>query len=72
LKSTVITTDPEILAGVPIFCGTRVPVHTLVEYLRCGETLDEFLMDFPTVTRKQAIAALELAEQALVEHAHSA
>ncbi|HEX4131775.1 MAG TPA: DUF433 domain-containing protein [Pirellulales bacterium] len=64
-----IHSDPEILGGTPVFVGTRVPVRTLLDYLEAGECLDEFLDDFPTVTRGQAVAALELAKQSLVAHA---
>ncbi len=69
--SSVIHRDPDILGGTPVFVGTRVPVRTLLEYLEAGDTLDEFLDDFPSVTREQAVAALELAKQMLVAHAHS-
>jgi uncharacterized protein (DUF433 family) len=62
----VIIKDPEILGGTPVFKGTRVPFQTLLDYLEGGETLDEFLDDFPTVTREAAIAALELAKSTLV------
>jgi uncharacterized protein (DUF433 family) len=50
--------DPEVLGGTPVFAGTRVPVQTLWEYLRAGQSLDEFLDDFPTVTRRQAEAVI--------------
>ena len=53
--------DPEILGGTAVFAGTRVPVITLFDYLEGGETLDEFLRQFPSVRRDQAIAALDLA-----------
>ena len=59
--------DPEILGGTPVFVGTRVPVQTLLEYLEAGDPLDEFLVDFPSVTREQAIAALELAKDLLLQ-----
>ncbi len=62
----------EILGGTPVFVGTRVPVRTLLEYLEAGESLGEFLVDFPSVTREQAIAALELAKQILAPHANPA
>jgi uncharacterized protein (DUF433 family) len=62
----VVHTDPEILGGTPVFFGTRVPVQSLFDYLEAGETLDEFLRQFPSVNRGQAIAALELARDALV------
>ena len=59
---SVIVKDPEILSGEPVFRNTRVPFKALLDYLEGGETLDEFLDDFPTVTRENAIAALEEAK----------
>jgi uncharacterized protein (DUF433 family) len=59
---SVIVEDPEILGGTPVFRGTRVPFQALLDYLEGGETLDEFLDDFPTVTRERAVEALELAK----------
>ncbi len=70
--SPVIHSDPDILGGTPVFVGTRVPVRTLLDYLEAGDSLREFLEDFPSVTREQAVAALELARQMLVSHAHPA
>lgn len=67
----VVQVDPEILGGTPVFRGTRVPVKNLLDYLAAGETLDQFLDDFPTVRREQAIAALELARDLLTAGAHS-
>ena len=64
-----IHSDPEIMGGVPVFVGTRVPVQTLWDYLEGGEPLAEFLDDFPTVSREQAVAALHLAETMLISHA---
>jgi uncharacterized protein (DUF433 family) len=64
--SEIIIKDPEILGGTPVFRGTRVPFQNLLDYLEGGETLDEFLDDFPTVTRAAAIAALEHAKALLV------
>lgn len=58
-KRPLITTSPEVLGGTPVFTGTRVPVQTLIEYLEGGETIDDFLEGFPTVTREQVIAFLE-------------
>jgi len=55
----IIVKDPEILGGTPVFRGTRVPLQNLLDYLEGGETLDEFLDDFPSVSREQAIAALQ-------------
>jgi uncharacterized protein (DUF433 family) len=59
---SVIVQDPDIHSGEPVFRGTRVPFQTLLDYLEGGETLDEFLRQFPGVTREQAIAALEEAK----------
>jgi uncharacterized protein (DUF433 family) len=71
-KPRVVHSDPEIMGGTPVFVGTRVPVHTLFEYLEGDETLDEFLRQFPSVTREQAIAALDLARDSLLASARSA
>ena len=62
----VIIRDPQILGGTPVFRGTRVPFQALLDYLEGGQTLDEFLDDFPTVTRDAAVSALELAKSLLV------
>jgi uncharacterized protein (DUF433 family) len=62
----VIHSDPEILDGTPVFVGTRVPVQTLLLYLESGETIDEFLDNFPTVSKAQAVAFLEEGGRALV------
>lgn len=64
--------DPEILGGKPVFVGTRVPFQALVDYLEGNHTLDEFLDDFPTVSRVLAIAALEQAKELLVAGARPA
>ncbi len=64
--TSVIVKDSEILGGTPVFRGTRVPFQALLDYLEGGETLDEFLDDFPTVTKEVAIDALELAKTLLV------
>jgi uncharacterized protein (DUF433 family) len=69
---TVVHSDPDILGGTPVFIGTRVPVRTLLEYLEAGDSLDEFLEDFPSVGRQKAVAVLELAKEMLVAHANSA
>ena len=58
-----ITRDPEIMHGTPVFRGTRVPVQTLFDYLEGGETLEDFLEGFPTVSRELALKALEEAKQ---------
>jgi len=57
------------MGGTPVFVGTRVPARTLLDYLEAGDSLNEFLDDFPSVTRVQAVAALEFAKQALVTYA---
>jgi uncharacterized protein (DUF433 family) len=61
----VIHSDPEIQSGTPVFVGTRVPVKNLFDYLRAGDSLDTFLEEFPSVSREQAIAALEMAQESL-------
>jgi len=64
-ESGPISSSPDVLGGTPVFCGTRVPVSTLLDFLEGGDTLDEFLQQYPTVTRQQAIAVLELAKAAV-------
>jgi uncharacterized protein (DUF433 family) len=66
LDDEVIVKDPEVLGGTPVFRGTRVPFQALLDYLEGGQSLDEFIDDFPTVTREAAICALELAKSVLV------
>ena len=68
-QSKVFHSDPEILGGIPVFVGTRVPLENLFDYLEGGDRLEEFLDQFPSVSREQAIAALELAEAALTDKA---
>ena len=65
-----IHSDPDILGGTPVFIGTRVPFQTLIDYLKAGDRLAEFLDNFPTVTREQAVAALEQARDALLARAN--
>ena len=65
-----IHSDPDILGGTPVFIGTRVPFQTLIDYLKAGDPLAEFLDNFPTVTREQAVAALEQARDALLARAN--
>jgi uncharacterized protein (DUF433 family) len=60
-----IATDPEIMSGRPCFAGTRVPIKNLFDYLERNYSLEEFLEDFPSVTREQVIAVLELAQKNL-------
>lgn len=68
-QPSIIHSDPEILGGTPVFVGTRVPAQALIDYLEGGHPLDAFLDDFPSVSREQAIAALELARDALLRAA---
>ncbi len=68
-KSAVVVVDPEIMSGEPCFAGTRVPVRTLIDYLEGGDSLGDFLEDFPTVSRQQAVALLEEASELLIAHA---
>ncbi len=68
----VIHSDPEIMGGTPVFVGTRVPLETLMDYLEAGQPLSEFLEDFPTVSKEQAVAALEQAKEALLARARTA
>ena len=64
-ETTVVHSDPEILGGVPVFVGTRVPFRNLIDYLEGDYSLEEFLDAFPSVKREQAIAALEAAHEAV-------
>jgi uncharacterized protein (DUF433 family) len=68
----VVHRDPEILGGTPVFVGTRVPVKNLFDYLEAGDSLDVFLDEYPSVTREQAIAALELAREVIASDARAA
>jgi uncharacterized protein (DUF433 family) len=61
-----ISSDPDILGGTPVFAGTRVPLQNLIDYLSAGDTLDDFLRSFPTVTREQAVEALQHGADLLV------
>jgi uncharacterized protein (DUF433 family) len=63
----VVHSDPEIMGGTPVFVGTRVPLQNLIDYLEGGESVDEFLMAFPTVTREQAIAVIEAGKLKMLE-----
>jgi uncharacterized protein (DUF433 family) len=72
MKTHLITVDPEIHSGTPVFAGTRVPVKTLFDHLEAGDSIEVFLDDFPSVAREQAIAVLERARAALMPDAHPA
>jgi len=69
-NSNVIHSDPDILGGTLVFVGTRVPVHTLLDYLQAGDSLLDFLDDFRTVSRHQAVAVLRIAQEKLFDHAN--
>ena|SRR5258706_8382134 len=69
VSNNVITRDPEVLGGTPVFLGTRVPFQALLDYLEGGQTLDDFLDDFPTVTREVAIEALDHAKRLVLDDA---
>ena len=72
LTPRIVHSDPDILGGTPVFVGTRVPMRTLIDYLEAGDSLEIFLDHFPSVSREQAIAALELAKEMLTAYASPA
>ncbi len=63
---SIVTCSPDIMSGTPVFAGTRVPVQSLIDYLEGGQTIDDFLDGFPTVTREQVVAFLEEAKARIV------
>ena len=65
MRLSVISIDPKILGGTPVFKGTRVPIETLFDHLEDGISIDDFLKDFPTVSKEQVVAVLEIAEKLL-------
>lgn len=67
MNQPVVSRSPEVMGGAPVFCGTRVPVQTLLDYLEAGDSIDEFLAGFPSVTREQVIAFLQEAKDRLIE-----
>ena len=67
MKSAVISRDPEVMGGTPVFAGTRVPVQTLLDHIEAGDTIDQFLEGFPSVRREQVVRFLEDAKDRLVE-----
>ncbi|MEJ6486997.1 DUF433 domain-containing protein [Nostoc punctiforme UO1] len=66
-QSAIITASPDVMSGTPVFAGTRVPVQTLLDYLKAGDSIDDFLEGFPTVKREQVIAFLEAAQAQIVK-----
>ena len=67
---SVVRSNPDVLSGTPVFAGTRVPLKNLVDYLAAGDSLERFLDHFPSVTREQAVAAIEIAGDLLASRAH--
>ena len=61
--SQIVTVSPDVMSGTPVFAGTRVPVQTLIEYLEGGDSIEDFRAGFPTVTREQIVAFLEVAKE---------
>ena len=66
-KGTLVCRSPDVMGGTPVFCGTRVPVQTLLDYLEADESIDEFLAGFPSVAREQVVQFLEAAKDLLLE-----
>jgi len=71
MQKSPIQISDQVLGGTPVFRGTRVPVQALLDYLEAGDRLDDFLADYPTVTRDQAVAVLGLARKALGRNARA-
>ena len=67
MREPIITSSPDVMGGTPVFAKTRVPVQTLLDYLKAGESIDDFLDGFPTVTKEQVIAFLEEAEEQIIK-----
>jgi uncharacterized protein (DUF433 family) len=67
MTKQIITSSPEVMGGTPVFAGTRVPVQTLIDYIKGGDSIDDFLDGFPTVTKEQVIGFLEEAQQQIVK-----
>jgi len=69
MKSSVVSIDPEIMSGTPCFSGTRVPIRALLDYVEAGDSIDEFLDGFPTVSKEQVLNYLEESNRLILEHA---
>ena len=69
MSTPIVTSSPEIMSGTPVFTGTRVPVQALIDYFEGGETIDDFLAGFPTVTREQVVAFLDEAAARMIPKA---
>jgi uncharacterized protein (DUF433 family) len=72
MKQQIVSRSPDVMGGTAVFYGTRVPVQTLLDYLEAGESIDDFLAGFPSVTRQQVMAFLEEAKDRLIETASGA
>ena len=72
ILESIVRSDPDVLGGTPVFAGTRVPVKNMIDYLSAGDSLERFLEHFPSVTRDQAVAALEIAKDLLTARATTA
>jgi uncharacterized protein (DUF433 family) len=69
MAEPIVTSSPDILSGTPVFARTRVPVQALIDYLEGGDTIDDFLTEFPTVRREQLVAFLEEATARMISKA---
>lgn len=69
MKNQIVTSSKEIMGGTPVFSGTRVPIQTLIDYLKAGDSIDEFLEGFPTVSREQIVEFLDEAEKRMEKKA---
>lgn len=69
MKNSIVTSSKEVMGGTPVFAGTRVPIQTLIDYLKSGETIDDFLEGFPTVGRERVIEFLDEAEKQMEKRA---
>jgi uncharacterized protein (DUF433 family) len=67
MKKQIITSSSDVMGGTPVFAGTRVPVQTFIDYIKGGESIDDFLDGFPTVTREQVIVFLEEAKEQMIK-----
>lgn len=67
MDKKIITSSPEVMGGTPVFAGTRVPIETLIDYIKGGESIDDFLEGFPTVSREQVVAFLEEAKEQMTK-----
>ena len=70
METQVISRDPDVMGGTPVFAGTRVPIQTLLDYLQAGDSIDDFLDGFPSVTRDQVVRFLDQAKDSLIAASH--